>query len=93
MYQIFKHDLQHDDFSVAVSRVDGSDETVCQHVPAKDAALGFWHYCNNFSAKSGIVQKVVIRDGRDNALLAWEYNRGYTFDGEHFLERPVLMDS
>lgn len=89
----FHHNLQPNGFSVYLHRVDDSTETVCRNTTGKDAALGFWHHTNNLSAKSGITQQVTIVDSLGNALLSWEFGRGYTFDGETFLDKPILMDS
>ena len=55
--------------------------------------MAFWHYANNFSAKSGITNQVKIVDGEGHALLSWQFGKGYTFDGETFLDKPILMDS
>ena len=79
--------LQLNGFSVYLTKADGDTETVCSGVPGRDAALGLWHYTNNFSAKAGITSRVEVRDDLDKTVLAWEFERGYTFDGETFSDK------
>ena len=93
MIPAFRHNLQTTGFSVYISRVDGTTELACRDTTAEDAALRFWHLCNNFSAMSGIVQEAKIVDQQGQALLSWQFGRGYTFDGKTWLSKPVLMDS
>ena len=89
----FRHNLQSTGFSVYVTRVDGTTEQVCQSTTARDAALGFWHHCNNLSAKSGIVQQVTAVDPNGDTVVEWEFGRGYRYSGQPFRDKPISMDS
>jgi hypothetical protein len=77
-------------FSVCLVRADGNPDIVCCGASRHDAAREFWRCSNNASALSGVVRRVSIVDDRGCTNLAWEFGRGYTFDGKTFHSRPVL---
>ena len=85
-------DLQDNSFTVCLVRADGSSEIVRRNASCYDAAKEFWHRSNNVSAVSGIVRQVSIVDNYGCTDLAWEFGRGYTFDGETFHSKPVLVE-
>jgi hypothetical protein len=89
----FHHNLQTTGFSVYILRIDGTIEQMCRDTTAKDAALAFWHYANNLSAKSGIVQRVTAFDPNGDIVVMWEFGRGYSYDGKTYRDKPILMDS
>jgi len=83
-------DLQDNSFTVCLVRVDGGSDIVCHNASCYDAAREFWHRSHNVSAISGMVQRVSIVDNHGCTNLAWEFGRGFTFDGRHFHPKPVL---
>jgi hypothetical protein len=82
-------DLQNGGFSVCLVRADNDPDVVCCNISMVDAAKEFWHRANNASAMIGIVQRVTIVDPHGYTSLAWEFGRGYTFDGKTFHSKPV----
>jgi hypothetical protein len=89
----FNHNLQSSGFAVHILRIDGTTETVCRSTTARDAALAFWHYTNNVSAKTGIVQHVKAVEPDGDLVVEWVFGRGYSYKGEPFRDKPILMDS
>ena len=70
--------------------VNGSTTPICRGVDKKSAAKEFWHRSNNVTALSGITRRVYIEDHNGFTVLAWDYGRGYTYDGETYTKSPVL---
>lgn len=77
-------------FSVILIGARGDRTTACQNVGQKTAAREFWHRTNNVTAMSGITRRAYIEDGSGFTVLAWDYGRGYTYDGEIYTSSPVL---
>jgi hypothetical protein len=81
---------QSNSFTVCLVRADGGSDVVCHNASSHDAAREFWHRSNNVSAISGRVRRVSIVDNYGCTNLAWEFGRGFTFDGMRFHPKPVL---
>jgi hypothetical protein len=86
------NDLQRNSFTVCLLRADGDSDVVCHNASSHDAAREFWHRSNNVSAICGMVRRVSIVDNYGCTNLAWEFGRGFTFDGKRFHPKPVLPD-
>lgn len=85
-------DLQDNSFTVCLVRADGGSDIVCRNASSDEAAKEFWRRSNNVSAISGVVRRVSIVDNYGCTNLAWEFGRGFTFDGRNFHPKPVLPD-
>lgn len=77
-------------FSIYVSETTGDLTKVAEDLTSKAAARRFWQLTNNVSAVSGKVRYVVIVNHNGQNALAWQFGRGYTYDGEEYMDRPVF---
>jgi len=84
-------DPRENSFTVCLVRADGGSDIVCHDASSIDAAKEFWHRSHNVSAIGGMVRGVSIVDNYGCTNLAWEFGRGFTFDGRNFHSKPVIM--
>ena len=82
--------LQSTGFSVVLVGARGDTTRACRNVDKKTAAKEFWHRTHNISAMAGITQRAYIEDHNGFTVLAWDFGKGYTYDGEIYTAVPVL---
>jgi hypothetical protein len=75
-------------FNVVQFFSNGMYEYVRRNVSDMESVTAFKHYTTSVAAKTGIVTRVIITDGGDNTNLAWEFGKGFTYDGVWYAESP-----
>jgi hypothetical protein len=68
-----------DEFSVVVSFRPGRTIFDSRSIGAREAVMRASALSKSVAGRTGLIQKIIITDGGDHTVFAWEFKKGITY--------------